>query len=526
MERIAKQKLYLDNDEQPLDGEPTAKETVIPLIINALKCHSEDPKVVDRALTALRSLTVDADCRQRIGECGGIEALVEAMQEHSLRVRIQTQACLALANLAFKCPPNKERFAECNGLAAVVAALSLHKTVEHVQAWGCFAVRNLTNGLSEKEHEIGVSVGAVEVLVNALDAWPKSSTVQEQSLIALTNIANGSPVAVARIRDVGGIQSLVRTLENNCGATVLAEIGMSLAMVLVSDESTQRTFGESGGIEAITAILDEHRGHTGISVKGCAAFRQLAFVKENRDLMGRCGGIRVIIAAMMDVAASNSETATVMLKALSNSTFDNMSNKTLAGKLGGIEATLDLMSLDLFEGETSVIEDGCRVLRNLTDGVFANHRILIRNRGIPTILDAARSHGQLSPGVAEHGVAIFVNLAANRAILGQVREGSGDLTAVALELKELHPESETINTQVSDLISILEPSEGQLTPNSRGGKWESGPLSPAAISPELERTLRPSKSLRRSLSREGASATRLQRLTSLPLPLGQKENRV
>lgn len=518
LERIAKQTNYFDSiPADPDDVSP--KEAIIPLIVDTLKQHGKDPKVVDRALTALRRLTVDAACRARIGQCGGIHAIVDAMRCHSLRVRIQTQACLALANLAFRCQQNKDAFLECDGLPVVVAALSIHKAVEHVQAWGCFAIRNLTNGVSEIDDGAPLGLGAVEVLVNALELYPQSTVVQEQSLIALANIANGSALGMERIRSVGGIQSLIGCLQNNSRSTALSEVALSCAMVMVADETNQRIFGSDGGIEAITAILDEHRGHTGIAVKGCASFRQLAFLKENRDLLGRCGGIRTIITAMVDTAASSAETATVLLKALSNSTFDAMANKTLAGRLGAIGATLKLMEMEMFQEDSNVTEDACRVIRNLTDGVFSNHRLLIRNRGVSIVLDSARLHGPTSAGVAEHSVAIFVNLTSNRAVAGQVMEGSGDLGEIARSLRRAHPDNLNIEKQVDDLLSIIEPQEEDPV-SSRSTGWQD-----FSVQGSLERAGRSSKSLRRSVSREGEQLTRLQRLRSLPLPLG-RHNRV
>lgn len=518
LERIAKQTSYFDVNVVD-DDDVSPKEAIIPLIINSLQDHSRDPKVVDRGLTALRRLTVDAPCRARIGEAGGIAVIVHAMRCHSLRVRIQTQACLALANLAFRCPQNKKDFMQSNGLPVIVAALSVHKSVEHVQAWGCFAIRNLTNGIMDDEHEASVAAGAVEVLVNALEMYPKSTVVQEQSLIALTNIANASSLAMERMRAVGGLQSLIACLQNNSRSAALSEIALSCTMIMVADDTNQKIFGSDGGIEAITTILDEHRGHTGIAVKGCAAFRQLAFQKENRDLLGRCGGIRAIITAMMDTAAASAETAAVLLKALSNSTFDAMANKTLAGRLGGIEATLKLMSLEAFQGDATVIEDACRVLRNLTDGVFSNHRLLIKNRGISIVLDATRSHGRSSAGVAEHGVAIFVNLTTNRSVVAQVHEGSGDIVAVAKRLRMAHPEDVNIGKQVDDLLSILETGEEEPV-SVRSSGWRD-----ATHGTSFDPSIRQSKSLRGSLSREGDQITRLQRLRSLPLPLG-RHNRV
>lgn len=532
LERIAKNATFfgLSAEENPSTSDTSPKTAVIPLIVDAIAQHVRDPKVADQGLTTLRRLTVDPVCRKTIGECGGVEAIVEVMRAHSLRVRIQTQACLALANLAYRCPENKKAFMKCNGLAVIVAALSIHNKVEHVQAWGCFAIRNFTNGAIEGEQDASVAAGAVEVLVTALEQYPKSDVVQQQCMIALTNIAAASPLGMKRIRSVGGVQAVIASMQNNIRSVQLSEIALSCAKVMVEDDTNQKVFGRDGGIEAITMVLDEHRGHTAIAVRGCAAIRQLAFQRENRDMLGRCGGIRVIITAMTDTAAANSETVAMLLKALSNSTYDSSANKILAGRLGGIEATLSLISPDAFQHDSGVVEDACRVLRNLADGILLNHRLLIKSRGIAVVLDAARAHGSTSAGVAEHCVAIFVNLAADRSVALQVQEGSGDLVAMAKRLHVAHPGNDRVYKQVADLLSILEPKDEEPT-STRSAGWgeptSSGSTGWREPTTQLsfEETLRSSKSMRRTLSKDGEQLTRLQRLRSLPLPLS-KQNRM
>ncbi|CDF37372.1 unnamed protein product [Chondrus crispus] len=528
LERIAKNAAFfgLSAEENACPSDTSPKTAVIPLIVDAITQHVRDPKVADQGLTTLRRLTVDPVCRRTIGECGGVEAIVEVMRAHSLRVRIQTQACLALANLAYKCPENKRAFMKCNGLAVIVAALSIHSKAEHVQAWGCFAIRNFTNGAIEGEQDASVTAGAVEVLVTALEQYPKSNVVQQQCMIALTNIAAASPLGMERLRSAGGVQAVIASMHNNIRSSQLSEIALSCAKVLVEEESNQKIFGHDGGIEAITMVLDEHRGHTAIAVRGCAAFRQLAFQRENRDLLGRCGSIRAIITAMMDTASSKAETAAVLLKALSNSTYDSLANKTLAGRLGAVEAALHLISPDTFQSNTGVVEDACRVLRNLADGVQLNHRLLIEKGGVVAVLEAAREHGTSSAGVAEHCVAIFVNLSANQSLAEQLKEGGKDFAAMARELQLAHPGNDRVYKQVADLLSILEPKVDDGEPvSTESVEWresKSCTWRETATQISFEESLRSSKSLRKTFSKEGEQLTRLQRLRSLPLPKSKK----
>ncbi|KAI0558371.1 Armadillo-like helical domain containing protein [Gracilaria domingensis] len=275
----------------------------------------------DRALTILRRLTVSENCQRCIGGNGGIEAVVEIMRAHSLRTGIQTQGCLTLANLDYRNRTNKEAVMKCSGLKVVVGSLSALLNMEQIQAWGCLAIRNFTNR----------NTGRLE-------------TVQNNVLIALTNIASRSPYGMERLRTADGIQVLVSSLKHNLHSAKLAEVCMSLTRVVAEDDRNKELFGQEGGIQAMTAVMDTQHGHLAFSVNGCAA----------REV-GR------------------------------------------------------------------VVEDAFSLLRNLLDGVSQNQCNMMKHRGTVIVLGAACGHCEALAGVAEHSVAIFVNM---RGSSGRLMKGT------------------------------------------------------------------------------------------------------
>jgi hypothetical protein len=467
-------------------------EDIVPLVIESMVQHRADPRVADRALTTLRRLTARDAARENIGNCGGIEVIVDVMRVHSLRVRIQTQACLVLANVTYRNPSNKQRVLRARGFQAVVASMSLHRTVEHIQAWGSLALRNFSNSNFSTIEDANLVAGAVDILVSALEVCPMSQVVQNQAPVALANIATSSAEGMARIRTTGGIQTILCSCRRNIASPSLVDATMSCIRALISEDVNQRIFVHHNGIELITDCMNQHRGHPGIAQKGCASFRYLSFQRENRERIGACGGINAIVATIADANVANEDVAEHILKALSNCIYDSIENKTLAGQVGGVFATLSLMSTSPFKESARVSEDGCRALRNLADGVVANHTLILKHRGLAVVLDIVRAHGPVSEGVAEHGIALFVNLATNAAIASQLRHGSGDLTSTALRMRLAHPSSSRVERQVSNLLQLLDNSHSRSARESversghmrrsHGGMWRD--ISPA-ISPHL-----------------------------------------
>ncbi|CAN8062523.1 unnamed protein product [Agarophyton chilense] len=516
-ERLGKQTDEYPETPSDLAGGLSPKEVLIPLIVEAMHQHRSDPKVADRALTILRRLTVSENCRRCIGDNGGIDAVVEIMRAHSLRVGIQTQGCLTLANLAFRNRNNKEAVMKCSGLKVVVGALSAHSNVEQIQAWGCLAIRNFTNRSDAGEQETSVASGAVEVLLSALERYSGSETVQNNALIALTNIAGRSPYGMERLRTAGGIQVLISSLKRNVGSLKLAEVGMSLTRVVSEDDRNKELFGQSGGIQALAAIMDTHRRHLTISVKGCAAVRYLAFRRKNREIMGSCGIIRTIVCVMNECTTASPDGVCYFMKALCNATFDSLASKTFAGRCGAVEATLRIMSDSSYREVGRVIEDACRLLRNLLDSVTQNQRNMLKHRGIAVVLDAARVHGEALAGVAEHSVAIFVSMASNRGFASQLQERSGDVSQLAKRFRKAHEGNPRVEAQVATLTNNLQRDERSV---ASAGSTE---LREWRTKSSMERALRPVRSLHRARHSDDQE-TRLQRLRSMPLPMVRNRN--
>lgn len=448
---------------------PPLKDDIIPLVVESMHQYRTDPRVADRGLTALRRLTVRDSARDRIGHCGGIETVVLIMQYHSLRVRIQTQACLVLANLTFNHRQNKDRVLRARGFQAVVAAMSLHPKVEHIQAWGCLSLRNFSNCRHASTADSCLIAGAVDVLVTALEDCVNSRIVQIQAPIALGNIANNSETGSARIREIGGLQVIIASCRRNQASASVVDAILACLRALATQEANQRVIGRHGGIQAISDSMIRHKGHVGIIAKGCSSFRYLSYLKENRETIGSCGGIRSITLAMSHAVPVSDDVSESILRALSNSTYECLMNKTIAGREGAIPATLTMLAYANQSKSPRIAEDACRVLRNLADGVTANHALILQNCGLAAVLDAIREYGVLHEGLAEHALALFVNLGIDPSMTSQLKAGSGDIAEAAQRMALAHPDSPQVRLQANSLLHILDgpPRDGRFETRNR-----------------------------------------------------------
>src|SRR3989338_2633430 len=108
--------------------------------------------------------------RARIGECGGIEAVVAAMRSHSANLDIQSNGCSVLLNLALDIDANA-RIGGCGGVEVVVAAMCAHLADSDVQYFRCGAILNLAVNNSANKARIR-EYGGIEAAVAAMQSQP------------------------------------------------------------------------------------------------------------------------------------------------------------------------------------------------------------------------------------------------------------------------------------------------------------------------------------------------------------------
>jgi hypothetical protein len=75
------------------------------------------------ALCFLFSVAAHEDAKQRVGKCGGVERILQAMTIHSTCSRTVHAALAALCRLANKSRTNQDRMVGSGALPAIVTAM-------------------------------------------------------------------------------------------------------------------------------------------------------------------------------------------------------------------------------------------------------------------------------------------------------------------------------------------------------------------------------------------------------------------
>lgn len=108
-----------------------------------MRLHSNVHSIQVSGCATVQNLALDEYNRDSIAESGGIAVIVDTMRRHVDDGPIQTTGCTTLANLANGSVDHKITVAECGGILAVMKAVENHAEEESVLRAAYSALRML-----------------------------------------------------------------------------------------------------------------------------------------------------------------------------------------------------------------------------------------------------------------------------------------------------------------------------------------------------------------------------------------------
>ncbi|CAN8070394.1 unnamed protein product [Agarophyton chilense] len=140
-----------------------------------------------KACAAVRYLSFLPENRDRVCSEGGMEAVVNILKFHSADPKIVEQALLAIGNATFQHDENKTRTGKCGGIVEIIKALEKHRLNSGIQEHGCRVLRNLADNC-EFNSALEAENGAVYAGSLAMMGFPDNASIQEQASAMLLNI--------------------------------------------------------------------------------------------------------------------------------------------------------------------------------------------------------------------------------------------------------------------------------------------------------------------------------------------------
>lgn len=375
---------------QPVAANPKETTEKIQDGILRMRAVSTDAKAQEDGARILANLAGTPYGRSEIAKLGGIEVLVETMNNHLQARHVQECAVAALSNLSAGSPENQTKIAEADGIKALLAAMCAHAGKPLVQQYGATALRNLT--LHNSVNKVSIArEGGIQALIRAMQAHPKEATVQQYAADALQNIALHNAANKVEIANKRGIPALVSAMRGHKHESRVQQYCcFALANLAANNADNARLIADEGAIPDIIAAMGFHRGMPGVQRYAASALKYLA--GENAANQGRIAdehGIKALIDAMT-THRTNDAVQQYAASALKNLAANNPANKTMIANDGGIGILLAGMRSHRMK--PLVQQHAASALQNLAGNHASNKSRIAQEGGIPLIVAAMNNH--------------------------------------------------------------------------------------------------------------------------------------
>lgn len=169
---------------------------------------------------ALQQITLDcwddAAIRSTVVRCGGLLAVVQAMETHSSNTVVQVAACQALTKLALDAD-NEVALAELGGIDAILSALMTHFECPDVQTAAWQALQNGTCQAALQRLSLDTA-GGMQVLLHAFQQHaPHNATAACAAAATVANLCVANPTRTSRVVQANGIVLLAQQLQHHWG---------------------------------------------------------------------------------------------------------------------------------------------------------------------------------------------------------------------------------------------------------------------------------------------------------------------
>eukprot|EP00964_Phaeocystis_antarctica_P024436 scaffold13678_cov64-Phaeocystis_antarctica.AAC.7 len=205
-------------------------------------------------------------------------------------------------------PPSEDAIAEM-GLTEAVAALRAHMAVARVAEKACERLATLS--LPVRAEPAAAAAGAIEAVVEAMQAHPQCSTVLSQVLSVLHSVCLGADAAgrarAQRAAGAGGIEEVVAAMRAHAQDRSLQALGvMALIALCKGDDAAGRARKQRASVAgALEAVVEAMRAHPRrMQDFGCEALLSVcgggasAAARARRQRAAQAGGRTVAAAAM------------------------------------------------------------------------------------------------------------------------------------------------------------------------------------------------------------------------------------
>lgn len=236
-----------------------------------------------------------------IDAAGGIEAIVAVIKHpsHLDDQYVQTQATCVLSELAGDALEIAFRIGEVGGIEALIQSMERHKDVGDLMYYACYALYQIA------EHEIHgkaiVESGGIEMLVNTIQGHADDHELKMMASAVLKALSFNDQNR-SKIDAVGGIEQVIQamniyTMKSQKLYSVTRTFLQTLTHFAYHEDMIVKVV-DAGGIEAVIQAMKQHSDELDIHVLGCNALCSISNDCDYASQIYSADGTAFLVSAM------------------------------------------------------------------------------------------------------------------------------------------------------------------------------------------------------------------------------------
>jgi hypothetical protein len=268
---------------------------------------------IEKALQPPEELRIGTALNLNVQASGGVEAVVELMQQHPADISFQERGMSALWeslpkvdrsawNKIAQSPPDKQALIdvltahfEKGVMNVILHAIGVLEASPEISYRGCHLIWLLGISPSNKG-KMGV-MGAAEVALEAMRRHPLSAEVQRAGCEAMRGLSVNDENEV-RIVGLGGLETILSAMMQFPGHTDIQEAGCGAISNLSANASHLHYVASRRGIEAVLDAMKQHPASAEVQMSGFGVLKNLAENAEILCMISSKGGVDAVLSAM------------------------------------------------------------------------------------------------------------------------------------------------------------------------------------------------------------------------------------
>ena len=266
------------------------------VVVGAMSALPDDERRQDNCCGAIASLAKSNETRMSFGDLGACQAVIKAMMKFPDSLDVQPTGSQALLKLALDCEENRARLLKEGAPKVIASAMERHIDIELVQTDACLAIGELAQSTGNKE--VLEDAALCKLVIAAAQAFPNDEDVQLAACHAMYHLITWSESNRQAFYEAEGCFMIVASLEACYDHQQIPKVAISVIGVLAGRSKVRKSLGEAGACEAVVKAIGASEWPPDLLMAAYHTLCRLGTDQSNKLKLVKAGAMVMVGRAM------------------------------------------------------------------------------------------------------------------------------------------------------------------------------------------------------------------------------------